>query len=59
MPDITMCKGAGCPKKENCYRYTATPSPHWQSWFMNVPWEKEKPNECHMYCPVKEEKENG
>lgn len=26
MPDITMCKNETCKKKEDCYRFTATPS---------------------------------
>lgn len=25
MPDITMCKGKGCKKRESCYRYVAKP----------------------------------
>lgn len=25
MPDITMCVGNNCPKKENCYRFKAIP----------------------------------
>ena len=26
MPDISMCRGVGCPIKEKCWRYTAPPS---------------------------------
>jgi hypothetical protein len=26
MPDLAMCKGGGCPMRDNCYRFTATPS---------------------------------
>lgn len=37
MPDITMCKGAGCPHKEACYRFKATPSPYRQSYFAESP----------------------
>jgi hypothetical protein len=37
MPDITMCEGVLCPHKENCYRFTATPSEFRQSYFLNVP----------------------
>lgn len=37
MPDIAMCEGTGCPHKEGCYRYTATPSEFMQSYFMTPP----------------------
>ena len=37
MPDITMCKGEDCPVKEYCYRYTAVPTPQWQSYFVEPP----------------------
>jgi hypothetical protein len=33
MPDISMCAGAGCLRKDRCYRHTATPSEFWQSHF--------------------------
>lgn len=40
MPDITMCTGDNsrlvCPVRETCYRYTATPNSHWQS-YMKAP----------------------
>ena len=32
MPDITMCMNDDCSKKEKCYRYTAIPTPNWQSY---------------------------
>ena len=38
MPDITMCKGDGCPVKETCYRYTAKPNEYRQSYFVEVPY---------------------
>ena len=31
MADISMCSGGDCPRKDQCYRFTATPS-EWQSW---------------------------
>lgn len=37
MADITMCPGTGCPLKDKCYRYTATPS-ELQSIFMVPPY---------------------
>lgn len=32
MPDITMCVSRGCPKKNECYRYTAKPDKYYQSY---------------------------
>lgn len=41
MPDISMCEGKECPLKENCYRYKATPSEYWQSYFTEEPFYKD------------------
>jgi len=56
MPDISMCKGKDCPLKENCYRYTATPSCY-QTFFVNPPYNREK-RECDYYWENKKYKEN-
>ena len=48
MPDITMCRDDGCPKKDTCYRYTAEPTPRRQSYFSEPPLEGE---ECEYYWP--------
>lgn len=45
MPDITMCKGEGCPIKNHCYRYTTKPSEFMQSYFKESPWDGER---CEM-----------
>jgi len=45
MPDITMCPGTDCPKKETCYRFMATPS-YYQSYFVELPM---KNGECDHY----------
>lgn len=37
MPDITMCNGQNCTKKHTCYRFNATPTPQWQSYFSESP----------------------
>ena len=45
MADITMCKGVQmignydvvCPKRDKCYRHTATQNEHRQSWFIDIP----------------------
>lgn len=42
MPDISMCKGEGCPLKEKCYRHMAKPDSHWQCFMEAVPYNKEK-----------------
>ena len=49
MPDICMCNGKGCPKKEECYRYRAVPTPHFQSRFVTAPW---KDGGCNYWEPV-------
>jgi hypothetical protein len=56
MPDITMCKGTACPKKESCYRFKATPSEFRQSYFANAPTEG---GACKYYWAIetKEKKE--
>lgn len=28
MPDLSMCRNAGCPIRGGCYRYLAVPSEH-------------------------------
>lgn len=47
MADITMCSGQGCPLKDNCYRYNATATPMWQSYFSTVPVKKDGTCEYH------------
>ena len=57
MPDITMCKGEGCPLKKNCYRFTAKPFEFRQSYFITSPI---KDSECEYYWfNEKYEKENA
>lgn len=36
MPDFTMCSGDGCPLKDDCKRFLASPSDY-QSFFVNPP----------------------
>lgn len=48
MPDITKCKGDGCPLKESCYRFTALDSPHAQWIFGGVPYDAETKS-CEQY----------
>jgi hypothetical protein len=37
MPDITMCSGAACKQREECYRHKAQPSEYMQSYFTETP----------------------
>jgi hypothetical protein len=46
MPDITMCPGAGCHKKDTCYRHTATPTKPYQ--VQKQFW----PEDCVFYWPI-------
>jgi len=43
MPDISMCHGEGCEKKDTCYRHTAKPSPFMQSYIAP------EPKDCKHY----------
>ena len=45
MPDISMCKGEDCLLKNECYRYTATPS-EYQSYFVDPPYIED---ECEFF----------
>jgi hypothetical protein len=49
MPDISMCTGEGCPRKETCYRFTAEASEFRQSYFINAPIKED--NTCEYYWP--------
>jgi len=44
MPDITMCRGEGCPIKKHCYRHIAKPD-ELQSYFVESPFDGQK---CEM-----------
>jgi hypothetical protein len=46
MFDITMCPGAGCHKKDTCYRHTATPRRPYQVWAQY------DPEDCKQYWPI-------
>lgn len=48
MPDISMCKGGNCVKREECYRYTAVPNDHYQSYFGVIPYDQET-GECEYF----------
>ena len=50
MPDISMCDNTTCELRNKCYRFTATPSPTWQTYayFTNT-----KENPCQYYWETK------
>jgi hypothetical protein len=47
--DISMCAGAGCPKKLECYRHTAPANSHWQSYFSPP---RKADGSCKYFWPV-------
>lgn len=51
MPDITMCKGYNCPKKEKCFRHKAVPTEYWQSYFAENPYDYEIDN-CLYFIEI-------
>jgi len=60
MPDISMCSSNTCPLKESCYRFTATPNHHWQS-YASFSYDEET-KDCKHYWNNKEykkEQEHG
>ena len=48
MADITMCDGYECPKKQECYRYTAPVNAYRQAYFTFTPYDKDHAS-CEMY----------
>lgn len=46
--EIEVTEDFECPMKETCYRYKAVASEHWQSYFIGVPYDKEK-EDCEHY----------
>ena len=49
-PDITMCSNEDCPKKLDCYRFTAPPDQYWQSYCKF----ELKDGECEYFIKNKE-----
>lgn len=58
MPDISMCKGGDCPKKQDCYRFKAKPSQYMQTYFMHPPYDV-KEQTCEMFWDDSEYKEKN
>lgn len=51
MADIAMCRGAGCDKKENCYRFKAKPDTY-QSYFVEAPIDN---GYCDSFWPIEDD----
>ena len=49
MPDIAMCENEKCPLKQDCFRYTATPSEHRQSYADFEPTVKDGKVSCDWF----------
>jgi uncharacterized protein YcgL (UPF0745 family) len=56
MADITMCEGLTCPRKEQCYRYTASKNDYRQAYFFQMPLEKD--NSCEYFTDNSEWKKH-
>ena len=52
MPDISMCTGGECPKRFECHRYIATPTPGRQSYISTPPYTKDG---CDHFAQATEE----
>jgi hypothetical protein len=52
-----MCAGGNCPKKQDCYRYTAKAS-YLQSYFSEVPYDTEE-KKCDSFWDNSEYKEKN
>ncbi len=50
MPDITMCTGEACNKKNSCYRYTADSDIRGQSYFVTPPVKED--GTCDSYWKI-------
>jgi len=57
MTDISKCSGEGCTRRTTCYRHTATPTAHWQSWFSVPPLNSD--GTCSRYWPIDAERSGG
>lgn len=55
MKNFTMCEGKDarciCPIREHCLRNTAKPDPHYQAWFVQLPYNFEREH-CDCFLPV-------
>lgn len=52
MPDISMCSDAVCPKRKQCYRFVATPTPGHQAY---ADFKFSKRHGCEYFWPFKKQ----
>lgn len=53
MADITICAGSECTKREECYRFKATPS-MWQTY--SAEFRQDENGDCDYFIPLKRKK---
>jgi hypothetical protein len=53
MPDISMCHGAWCPKKAECFRFTATPG--YRQAYTDFDKVRGEDSVCRYFWPVEKE----
>ena len=51
MPDIAMCHGEGCAKRDECYRHRAQPSSFRQAYFIPT---LGLDGTCHEFIPLRD-----
>jgi len=51
-----MCEGLTCPRKQQCYRYTAPKNDYRQAYFSQMPLEKD--NSCEHFTDNSEWKKH-
>ena len=58
MPDITMCLNAACPRREQCYRFMATPESDLQSMTVFQP-DSTHPDRfhCRFHMPMEQDEQ--
>lgn len=55
MADLTKCPDKDCPKKEKCYRFTATADSTYQSFYVESPRKvKGKKSRCNEFWDNKD-----
>jgi len=58
MVDISMCGNEKCPRRKNCYRFTAEPNQHWQT-YGSFPAEGDSFDECEYFWNNKDHDNSG
>jgi hypothetical protein len=51
VPDIMMCEGGSCPRRAQCYRHRAIPTPRRQAYFASPPLETD--GSCEHFAELR------